>query len=89
MKYDLYPTNDGLFFVTVNIDAIGNSIEVYSIEVNKKEFPLPVSNTEYQNVLVLSPAGKSLPKIVAMRFVESIKKILGVENYRRTKLFTD
>ncbi|QBA63194.1 hypothetical protein [Muriicola soli] len=87
MVYDLYPAEDGLYFVTVNLKAKDRLIEVSIVEINRKEFPLPVSTSDYQDLLVLSPSGKSLPLPIALRFVENIKILFGVPSYNREKLY--
>ena len=88
MKYDLMelPTEPGLYFVTVNIDAKGKSIEVNTVEINKDEFPLPISDLKYYDKLIFTPAGKTFPKRLAEKFVENIKILLGVESYKRAPL---
>jgi hypothetical protein len=87
MKYDLYEAEPDLYFVTVQLDAKGKSIEVYSVNTNKDKFPLPVSDSKYLDKFHLSPTGKSLPKRLALKFVENIRIMLGAESYKKATLF--
>ncbi len=87
MKYDLFEAKPDLFFVTVQLDAKGKSIEVNSVDTNKDKFPLPVSDLKYLDKFRLSPAGKSLPKRLAEKFIENVRILLGAESYNKATLF--
>ncbi len=87
MKYDLYEAEPDLYFVTVQVDAKGKSIEVNSVDTNKDKFPVPVSDSKYVDQFHLSPTGKSLPKRLAEKFVENIGIMLGAESYKKATIF--
>lgn len=87
MKYDLLESGEpDLYFVTVNIDAKGKSIEFYMVDTNKSEFPVPVSTTDYRDWLIFSP-NKAIPQRLAEKFVENIKTLIGASEYKKAKIF--
>lgn len=87
MKYDLYESEPGLFFVVIHVDAKEKSIEINSVEINKDKFPVPVSEINYLDKFKISPIGKSLSKSQAERFIENVRILLGAEKYEKAKLF--
>ena len=87
MKYDLYESEPGLYFVVIHVNAKEKSIEINSVEINKDKFPVPVSETNYVDVFKISPIGKSLPISHVERFIENVRILLGAEKYEKATLF--
>ncbi len=87
MKFDLVEVEEGLFYVNVQFDAFDNSITEKTLKTNLEKFPAPVSDIAYIKKLRFIPNSKALPKVLAMKYVENVKVLMGARQYERAKLW--
>jgi hypothetical protein len=82
MSYYLSEIKQDEFAVIIELKANENAVEYYTVETNKKEFPVPTSKREYSSKVDFMN-GKLLPKSLMKKYVENIKIMLGVKEYSK------
>lgn len=74
---EITPILDG-YSVDIRIKTDGNNVEFWSKDMDKKKFFKPIIKTEFRNIIILSN-NKILPKSFALRYLDSIKILIGIE----------
>ncbi len=85
LVYDLIEVEPNLYYVAIQAKSKGKSIEWKSVEMNKKEFPSPVSKTEYIDKLTFEST-RFMPKNLGMKLIENFRIILGADKINRVDL---
>lgn len=85
MVYDLYEIEPGLYSVFIQIKAKPKSIEKNQVSIYKKDFPYPTSKNEYLDKIEIS-SSKTIPENLAIRLLDNLKVLFGVQNYRKVNL---